>query len=221
VDLDSDRWSRSDPSPNGRRSAEHTSATPPQTPSPAPAPPTDWHGDDRSRFSLSELEKLVARAEAGDRGAIAAFQQFLDNDGSAAWREAGDLAAAAEKTLATKVYAGKKALALSVRRRFQELRKQLSEDNATPLEKLAIDRVILAFMFACAVDFVVASEGEEGLASEKRLKAQAHADKRVQAALKSLQTAREISRGAVAGPLRLWSHSRPQSAASAPLTATG
>jgi hypothetical protein len=172
-------------------------------------------------LTIGELEKLIASAEGGDPAALAAFQQFLANDGSAAWREVGDLADVAEKTLSTKLFNGLKGPALSARRRFQELRQQLADDHATPLEKLTIDRVILASTFACAVDCLVAAEGAAGLTSERRIKAQQQAEKRVQTALRALQTAREISRGAANRPLRIFGHYRPQASGTPPLSATG
>ncbi len=73
-------------------------------------------------------------------------------------------------------------------------------------------------VFGAAVDLLVAQGGTETLTSEKCLKAQALAAKRVQVAYKTLQTARAISRAAVAGPLRLFG-SRSQAAA--PAAATG
>ncbi|MBA3485472.1 MAG: hypothetical protein H0T51_27065, partial [Pirellulales bacterium] len=178
----------------------------------------DWSAADLTKLSLPELETLISCAQRGDPAAVKAFNQFFDGDGNAAWREVGDLADAAMKMLATRAYRGKKAPPLSARRHFQKLRKQLAEDNATPLEKLAIDRVILASMFGAAVDLLVAQGGTETLTSEKCLKAQALAAKRVQVAYKTLQTARAISRAAVAGPLRLFG-SRSQAAA--PAAATG
>ncbi|MBA3481084.1 MAG: hypothetical protein H0T51_04625 [Pirellulales bacterium] len=190
--------------PGGTEPRHERPAPPPKSSRPPADPPVDWSEAELGQLSLASLEKLIASAEAGDATAVAAFRQFLDKGGSAAWREVGDLADVAEKMLVAKVFTGAKAPALAARRRFQDLRTELAEDHATPLEKLAIDRVILASMFACAVDFLVAAEGPGGLTSEKRIQAQALAEKRVHAAMKSLQTAREISRAAVAGPLRLF-----------------
>lgn len=147
---------------------------------------------------------MIAAAESGDEHAVTAFQHFLASSGTAAWREIGDLAGVAEKTLLATVFGSKKGPAFSARRRFQELRQQLSDDHATPLEKLAIDRVLLASLFAAAIDILIAAEGLNGLTSPKRAQAQVFAEKRVQAALKSLEIARAISRAAVAGPLRLF-----------------
>ncbi|MBA3480787.1 MAG: hypothetical protein H0T51_03135 [Pirellulales bacterium] len=192
----------------------------PDPPAPPPEPARDWAATDLTQLSLGGIEALISDAHRGDPAAVKAFNQFFDGDGNAAWREVGDLADAAVKALGTRAYAGKKAPALSARRHFQALRKQLAEDNATPLEKLAFDRVILASMFGCAVDVLVAQGGTETLTSEKCLKAQALADKRFQIALKSLELARAISRAAVAGPLRLFG-SQSRSPAAGPITATG
>lgn len=190
----------------GRREppAVDGSADVPASSPPVAPPQDDWEAADLSVLSLARLEQLIAHAEAGDPSAIAAFQEFLANDGSAAWREVGDLAGNVEKVLLASLFAGKKGPALAARRRFQELREQLSE-AAEPLERLAQERVLLAVLFATAVDFLIAAEGPGGLANEKRLRAQQLAEKRVSAALKSLQTAREICRVAAAKPLRLFS----------------
>ena len=192
----------------------------PAPPAPPPEPTRDWSATDLTKLSLPELETLITCAQGGDPAAVKAFNEFFDGDGNAAWREVGDLADAAVKALGTRAYAGRKAPAMSARRRFQELRKQLAEDNATPVEKLAIDRVILATMFGAAVDLLVAQGGTETFTSEKCLKAQALAEKRVQSALKSLELARAISRAAVAGPLRLFG-SQSRSPAAGPIPATG
>jgi hypothetical protein len=188
---------------------------------PTARPAIDWSQTKLDALTISKLEMLITSAEAGDPAALAAFEQFLANDGSAAWREIGDLADVAEKALISKLFGGQKGPALSARRRFQQLRQQLTADHATPLEKLAIDRVILASTFACAVDCLVAAEGAAGLTSEKRIKAQQQAEKRVQTALRSLQTAREISRAASNRPLRLFGRNYTQAAGTPPLSATG
>jgi hypothetical protein len=65
-----------------------------------------------------------------------------------------------------------------------------------------IDRVVIAWGFAHAVDLIAATAGEAML-TPSITKAQETAEKRCKAALSSLQLAREISRGAAGRPLRL------------------
>jgi hypothetical protein len=192
----------------------------PEQPPPAADPQIDWSQVDLSQSTLNDLEALIASALTGDANAVKAFQAFLANGGSPAWREVGDLAVVAEKMLLTTMFSGKAAPALAARRRSQELRQALADDHATPLEKLAIDRVILASMFAAVIDSLVAADGMTGVISAKHIQAQHLAERRVQAALKSLQTAREISRAAVAGPLRLFG-SRSRAAEPPARAATG
>lgn len=177
---------------------------------PEEAASDDWYPAALEELTVENLEKLIARAEAGNARAIAALVEFQRMGGSPSWRALGDLADVAEKMLAMMIYPGRKGPPLAVRRRFQDLREELAADHATPLEKLALDRVILASMFANAVDYLVAAEGPDGLSSEKRIRAQAAAEKRFQAAMKSLKTAREICRTAVAGPIGVFG-SRPRS----------
>ena len=152
----------------------------------------------RKALSFKKLDELMARAEKGNEKAIAEFQAFLDEDGNPAWRAMGDLANLAEKSLAKQLFAESRSAALSVSWKFNDLRRQLAEDNATPLEKLAADRVILASMFATAVDIVIANGGSAAMTSERAANAPLQAEKRVSEALRSLKLAREISRAAVA-----------------------
>ena len=78
----------------------------------------------------------------------------------------------------------------------------LTDKDDSPLERMMIERVVLAWSFAHAVD-VIATLAGEAMLSPAVTKAQETAEKRCQAALKSLQLAREISRGTAGKPLRL------------------
>lgn len=156
---------------------------------------------------LDRLEKLIAQAERGDATALAAVTKFFAEGGNVAWREAGNLADVAEKLLATTLFPDSKGRSLCVGRYVRELRDKLVDNDVSPLEKLAIDRVSLAWTFACAVDALVAGSGS-GMASTALVRAQEAAEKRFQGALKSLQLAREICRGAAGRPLRIFG-SRP------------
>jgi hypothetical protein len=192
----------------------------PVEPPAAPPPPVDWRHIDPQKLTLDELEKLFAAAHGGDADAAETFGKFMDDGGSALWRQAGDIAGVAEKALLTAVYRKSPTLCISGRRRIRELRAELASEHATPLEKLAIERVVLASTFAHAIDAFVAMQGPEGLLSAKLVQAQQHAERRVTAALKSLKTAREIGRPAIVGPVLLFG-SRVREHASSPTAITG
>jgi hypothetical protein len=204
--------SQAEPLPRTRLSPPPSpSATATQSPSPARSPAKDWSKVDPLKLSIDGLEKLFASVKAGDERAKAAFTQFMDCGGSLVWRQAGDLAKLAERSLLKTVFNASPTLCVSGSRKFQALRDELAVDNATPLEKLAIERVVLTTNFASAIDVFVALQGPEGLLSAKLAQTQQIAERRVNDALKALKTAREISRSAMAGPLRLFG-SRPREA---------
>ena len=127
---------------------------------PEPTPP----GQPSVQSQLDRLEILIAKAVKGDAAAIAEVEEFFADGENRAWREAGNLADVAEKVLATVLFQGSRGRPRSVARYGRELREQLIDKDVSPLEKLAIERVVLAWNFACAVDVLVASS-REGVAS--------------------------------------------------------
>jgi hypothetical protein len=175
------------------------SKPPMKPPTPGGPQAVDWSTIDPQELTLNGLEKLFASVQKGDAAAQAAFVNFLEVGGSAVWRQAGDLAGLAETALLTTLYSGSPTLSLSGRRKFQELRAELTSEDDTPLKKLAIERVVHTSMFVFVVDAFVAMQGLDGLLSARLAQAQHLAERRLNLALKSLKTAEEISRAAVAG----------------------
>lgn len=169
-------------------------STPDDKAPPAAGPPS-------LETELARIEQLITLADQGDAEAAQAVRNYLADD-SAAWRQIGDLGNIARKALATALSGKSQVLSISVDRQMQAQLASLIDKDDSPLERMMIDRVVVAWAFAHAVDFIAATSGEAML-SPSVTKAQETAEKRCQAALKSLQLAREISRGAAGRPLRL------------------
>ena len=165
---------------------------------------TDWSQIDIRSLSVRDAKKLFAEADAGGEAASKAFKEFMANGGSVAWREAGDLTGLAERALSIAIYRDQKALHEASHRNFEELRAALAGDDAAPIEKLAIDRVVMASKFAYAIDMFIGVCGREAITSAKLVQAQLIAERRVNVALKSLKTAREYCRAANSGSLKLF-----------------
>lgn len=201
-----------------KSSLNQPSEPPAAAPAPARHSSTDWSQIDLRKLSIDGVEQLFASAQAGDASAAAMFSKFLDEGGSAVWRQAGNLAAVAEKALMNAMFDGSVPLCISGRRKFQEMRAELTSSNASPLEKLANERVLLTAMYAFAIDAFVAMQGPAGITSPELGRAQQLAERRMTAAMKSVKIAREISRAPSAGPLVLFS--RPPGEAQVPPTAS-
>lgn len=139
-----------------------------------------------------EFDELAAQANAGDPNAVARLRQLFD-DHPEIWEQIGDLAKHAEVTLARGVSKGEVVMFESVRRMVKKLKRELGDKDATPLEKLAIQRVVICWLelqYAAAVFPIVT--GKPTAADTFGVKQKDSAQRRFDAALKSLASLRKL-----------------------------
>jgi hypothetical protein len=91
------------------------------------------------------LGALLERANAGDPGALAGVHEFLDRNPQL-WRAVGDLAGHAEAAWTEVIAGGNPLIAGSVKREADRLRGELLGAGASPVEKLLVDQVVVAFL---------------------------------------------------------------------------
>ena len=151
---------------------------------------------------MGDLKDLIDRGNAGDQAANEILKAFLAQGGNEASRAMGNVALLAEKALLSTVLSSHPAVSMAVGERLRTLAPSCAGGRVS-LKKLAIDRVILAYSFACVMDMLVAYASQNGPASERCLKTQLLGEKRVQEAMKSLEIAREISRPRAAVPWKV------------------
>ncbi len=96
------------------------------------------------------LHKLSKRAAIGDQAAIAEIQHIL-NDNSELWHYFGDVERATEAML-VEFLSGPPEVKESVRRTTRELKASLLTRDPTPLESLAVGRVVACWLFVNFVD---------------------------------------------------------------------
>jgi hypothetical protein len=101
------------------------------------------------------LSALVTRADRGDRTALPAVRQvFAAAPGI--WDAYGDLALLGQTALVDLV-AGKSALTReALQRRLAAMRAELAGPNASPLEKLLVDRVVACWLQTYSADLSLA-----------------------------------------------------------------
>jgi len=150
-----------------------------------------------------QLEQLRELANQGDAASLAALQQLLDENPEN-WQRLGDLASTAEKLLFQRV-AGSDRLAIeSLHRKANALREELTPADPTPLETLAIQRVIACWMQMQYLDAVEASTPQWTPSQATQwARRQESAERRYQVAVKSLglaQRLRKMSRREPATP---------------------
>jgi hypothetical protein len=147
-------------------------------------------GQDRE----DEIRELVRRAHEGDAGVLPRLRRLLD-ERPEVWRQAGDLARHAEQCLLD-VLAGKSLFAReAVGRKLAELKAGLAGPEPTPLERLLVERIALAWLQVHHLDLEVAAlpggqaAGPPGVYAQRRLDS---AQRRYLQSIKALATIRKL-----------------------------
>lgn len=105
---------------------------------------------------LTEIQKLVERAQAADQAAVAELRDLLDRRPEI-WRRLGDLAQHAEMTMLALV-AGTNVLAQeSITLKLADLKSDLAGFSPSPLEILLVDRIAISWMQVHHADMDAAS----------------------------------------------------------------
>jgi hypothetical protein len=140
----------------------------------------------RPKFPTREqFDLLVKRADDGDRDARDRLRKLMDAHPQL-WKRAGDLAVHAQLSLIRLISKEEWFLGESIGRRLEELRRDLEAPFPTPLEKLAIERVVAAWANLYCVETIGVSV--EGDLAERNywLKKQDQAHRQYLSATKSL-----------------------------------
>jgi hypothetical protein len=151
------------------------------------------HSDADARPSLTQqlqqhlqtLQGLSKRAAIGDQAAIAEIQQIL-NSNAELWHYLGDVERATEAML-VEYLSGPPEVKESVRRATSELKRSLLAPDSTPLESLAVGRVVHCWLFANFVDRWAGFAIKESGRTSGVGKVLESSEKRLQTALKSLK----------------------------------
>jgi len=151
-----------------------------------------------SASEVERLNKILAKANAGDQTAIEELHRFLD-DNPQVWRRIGDMAAVAEQAWITAISKGNRLAAESFRRQLAELKAGLLEDSTTTPERMMADTILATWLELHYLRSVDADSRERSVTQTslmvKRLES---AQRRHHTALKDLQQLRKLlpNRGA-------------------------
>lgn len=158
--------------------------------------------------SHMELQKLTKLANAGDADALTQLCRVLDANPQV-WQEIGDLAKHAQFSIVKAICNGNQLIAESVKRKADELRRDLSGENPSPLEKLAIERVVATFLEMQFVDIKHPADSGQNLPTARYVvQLKVGVQKRFDSALKSLLLIRERQPGIERGNWELAKHKR-------------
>jgi hypothetical protein len=134
----------------------------------------------------------LERAQQGDAGALPALHRLFASDGSL-WRQFGDLAVQAERSLIAAASGTNLLLAEALQRKLQELRSELEGPSPSPMEGLLASRAALCWLETHYLDALAAqSPGQAGKQATDLQRRRDAADRRYLGALKALATIRRL-----------------------------
>ncbi len=181
------------PSQKARRSQRQRSANLPVqpdvpaakvTPEPLVAPPPMTQAE--------ALAELARRASEGNEYCLAGLRKMLDEDPKI-WRKLGNVSGLAEKSWIALLSNGNKLMEESIPRRLEEMKNELGDPHATPLEKLLIELVGVTWLAAQHGEIDAAGPGGGNLQQANfRLRRAESSQRRLLAAVKTLQLIRAL-----------------------------
>jgi hypothetical protein len=152
----------------------------------------------------ADFAQLRQRADRGEPEAQAELKAWLDANPTV-WRRLGDLAHHAQMEFVRLVTKGDFLFSESIRRRADEMRHELAGTFPTPLEILAVERVVAAWLQVQYVEGQIALGDAELPKAKFWLQRQLQANRLYHAATKSLLLIRELLPPA-AEPVALAAH---------------
>ena len=140
----------------------------------------------------AQVEIAVKRADCGDQNALLATRRLFDMLPNL-WDAYGNLADAAERALVD-LYAGQSVLTgEALRKRLAEMRVELEGPQASPLEKLLVERVVACWLQSYHADYAYARALKE-LPSKEVEFYQRRQDRAARQYLKALRSLADVRR---------------------------
>lgn len=133
---------------------------------------------------------IVSRAEQGDATVLPVLRELLDHRDDL-WREVGDLAIQAQRSLIRVASGHNLMLGESLERKASDLRKELAGPDASPLERLLADRVVACWLQTSFWDSMQTQEFDNGGRNAIR-RHQDSAHRRFETAAKNLALVRKL-----------------------------
>jgi hypothetical protein len=155
-----------------------------------------------------KLRVLVQQAQAGDATALPQIRRILDDE-PAIWRHVGDLSALVERAWIAVLAADNPLAAESMQRTAEEMKKDLTGENPTRMERMVVDQILACWMQLKYAETVSAEPGHGSLKQAHfRVNYLESAQKRYLRAIETLATVRKLLpvRLAPTGEIKLYKH---------------
>ncbi len=144
---------------------------------------------------LSPLQAVLELARRGKTEILPELAKILDQHPEI-WKAQGDLARLVEQSWLDRICRKDLLHGQSVRRQLEEMRRELAGETPTRLERVVVDRIIVAWLAAQHAELTEAtSQGDGVKLSELCLKRMESANRRMLAAVRSLAQVRRMAAG--------------------------
>jgi hypothetical protein len=141
-----------------------------------------------------EILQLLERAKAGDETVTEQVREMLTICPGFAESLGGDLGQITERLLSTAVAGDDIPFRESIKHKMKALRRDLAGPEATPIEKLLVDRIVICWLQVQMADLAQAKEESQTIALERfQLRRQDSANRRYLAAIRTLATIRKMA----------------------------
>ena len=141
----------------------------------------------------AEFQALLAEANKGSQPAIKQLKQLLDEQPHI-WQHVGDMGKQAEERLVQHIAKGNMLVVESVRRELEVMRADLLDGQATRMERLLVDRVVICWLRLQYLDVVYPSGDGLAAATAKLVMQQRESAQRLlNSAQSALQTFRKLA----------------------------
>lgn len=143
--------------------------------------------------SRANFNEMLARATKGDKEALAAMRKFLDSN-SEVWERVGRLAIETELAYVAQISDGDPLVEESVLRTLKQMRSDLGGAAPTPLESMAVERVVATWLALQLADKAVIAVDSGGTLPNANfaLRRQELANRHYTAAVKSLNEVQRL-----------------------------
>lgn len=142
-------------------------------------------------LTQESFQRLRTKANDGDPTALKMLREYLD-DHPGIWKQVGDLANHAQETFIAKASEGDQLVAESIRRKTEEMKRELLGAHPTPAQELAAERVVACWLESAHLDRLHPEPSGTLTQATFTLRLRESAQKRLDRALKSLATLQKL-----------------------------
>lgn len=164
--------------------------------------------------AMARLRELIDQARNGNRTVLPLLRKCLDQSPEL-WRQTGNVGLQAQMALINAICGRDLHLRECIVRQINRMKKDFRDKSSSPLEDLAIERIVTAFLQVGRAETLTAQKPEDSLPWAKfAMEQQDRASRQLTVAMNTLASLRKLSR-----PIKVEIHQTPAVAPTMPIMA--